>query len=124
MAKKLLVIEDNPTLNELYVKSFENVGFEVLSAFDSKEGILLAKNNKPDGILLDLLMPSGSGFDVLSELKENPATQDIKVIILTEVLHDEYKELAKKLGAIDYIVKSDTKIEEIVNIVQGHINTL
>ena len=120
----LLLIEDNPLLVGMYKTAFERNGINVVFAHDWKTGIELAKEKKPDIILLDLLMPGIDGFEVLKKLKTDSETKDIKVIILTVIEEKKSMERVKKLGAIDYLIKSELKLNEIVERVSEHfLNT-
>ena len=112
--KVLLLVEDNPLLVGLYKTAFEKQGLEVLFAHNGASGLDLAEKNKPDAILLDILMPGMNGFEFLEKIKKNPATKDIKVIVLTILKKEEAEAKARKLGAVDYLVKSDLEVGEIV----------
>jgi len=118
----LLLIEDNPILNSMYKAAFEKKGFSVFFAHHGEKGLEIAKEKKPDLIVLDLLMPGMNGFEVLAALKADPATKDIKVIVLTVVNKPESKEKAKALGAVDYLIKSDLDLSEIVELVTSHLS--
>ena len=120
--KILLLIEDNPLLNGLYREAFEKAGLEVIFAFDALSGIELAKKNHPNLILLDLLMPGGDGFGVMKEVGKDPSLKNTKIVVLTVVTKDEDKNKAKELGAIDYLIKSDMKLDQIVKRVLAHLN--
>ena len=113
--KLLLLIEDNPLLTGMYETAFEKEGFEVILAHDGKSGLLLAKDKKPDGILLDLLMPGMDGYGVLKELKKEVSTKNIKVIVLTVVADKAALERAEKAGAAECLIKSELKLSEIVD---------
>lgn len=120
--KLLLLIEDNPLLNGMYKSAFEKRGVEVLFAHDGETGINVAKEKNPDVVLLDILMPGIDGLEVLERLKKDEATKHIKIVILTIVKKEDAMEKAKKLGAIDYLVKSELKLQEIVDKVLLHFN--
>lgn len=120
MEKTLLLIEDNPMLIGLYKAAFEEQNVTVLTAHDGKTGVELTKIKKPNVVLTDFLMIGINGFDVLEALKADPETKDIKVIMLTIVSEQENKDKAKKLGAADYLVKSDLKVSEIVKKVMAY----
>lgn len=111
----LLIIEDNPLLVGMYKTAFERQNINVLVAHDGMAGIELAREKRPDVILLDLLMPGIDGYEVLKILKADPNTKSIKIIILTVIAKKENAEIAKKLGAVDYIVKTELKLQEIVD---------
>src|SRR3989304_3600865 len=104
-AKKrlLLLIEDNPLLSGLYQSAFERAGLGVEVSHDGESGLALARQKRPHAILLDLLMPGMSGYDVLGALKKDAATKNIRVIILTVLDEKKAQEKARKLGAADYL---------------------
>ncbi len=110
----LLLIEDNPLLSGLYQSVFEKAGLEVEVAHDGEKGLVLARQKRPHAILLDLLMPGMNGYDVLGALKKDVATKNIRVIILTVLNEKEAQEKARKLGAADYLIKTDLELPEIV----------
>jgi DNA-binding response OmpR family regulator len=105
--KKILVVEDDTALRAMYKGKFEADGFEVLTADNGADGLELAKNEKPDIIMLDVIMPQIDGFSVLQELKNDTKTKSIPTIMLTSLGTDEDKEKGEKMGAVDYIVKAN-----------------
>jgi len=105
--KKILIVEDDQTIGNMYKTGLTNYGYDVVLADDGEKGVSLAKSEKPDIILLDIIMPRVDGFAALSSLKEDPKTKHIPVLMLTNLGQDEDKERGKELGAIDYIVKAD-----------------
>ena len=111
---KILLVEDDPFLLSMYATKFELEGFEVISADDGQKGLSLARENKPDIILLDILMPKMNGFEVLRELKANEQTRDIPVIFLTNLNQKEEVERALELGAVDYLIKAHFMPSEVV----------
>ncbi len=117
----LLLIEDNPLLTGLYKAAFEKEGINVFIAHSGKDGIELAKEKKPKAILLDFLMSGMNGLEVLKILKADPATKDIAVIMLTVSAGPETKEQAKALGITDYLVKSDLKMDALVQKVMPYL---
>jgi len=120
--KKVLLIEDDPLMLNLYKNTFELEGVKLLLAEDGPKGIEMAKQEKPDLILLDLLMPKMSGYDVLKILKENKETKNIPVIVLSNLLDTtENIEKVKKLGAEEYWVKSSYTSEDIVEKVKKYL---
>lgn len=119
MAKlKIVLIEDDNVLAKVIYEELEEGGFDVDQAFDGKIGLGLVRSKKPDLVLLDLILPQKHGFDVLEELKKSPATSDIPVIILTMLGRDDDIKKGLKLGANDYIVKSQHAVTEIVEKVE------
>lgn len=115
MAKqKIVLIEDDQILSKVLFEELKESGFEVQQAFDGEAGLALVQSVKPSLVLLDLVLPKKHGFDVLAELKKSPATKDIPVIILTMLGQDEEIKKGLRLGANDYIVKSQHAVAEIV----------
>lgn len=112
MAKKILIIEDDKFLRELISRKLGNEGFETLEAVDGEEGIKKIKEEKPDLILLDLILPSIDGFEVLSRMKEEPNA--IPVIILSNLGQKEEVEKGLKMGAVDYLIKAHFTPGEII----------
>lgn len=114
MKKKLLLIEDNPLLITMYETAFESSGFEVVSATDGKTGIARAKEEKPDVVVLDLLMPGIDGYTVLGELKKDKATKKAKAVILTAMVEKKEEEKGRLLGADEFLAKSELTLSQIV----------
>ncbi len=114
MAKKILIIEDDKFLRELISRKLGNEDFETLEAVDGEEGIKKIKEEKPDLILLDLILPSIDGFEVLSRMKEDPSLSSIPVIILSNLGQKEEVERGLKLGAVDYLIKAHFTPGEII----------
>lgn len=115
MAKiKIALIEDDEILSKVIYEELRDANFVVLRAFDGEEGLKLTRSKKPDLVLLDIVLPKKDGFEVLEELKKSPDTRDIPVIILTMIGKDEDIKKGLRLGANDYIVKSQHAIAEVV----------
>ena len=121
--KKILVVEDDPMISSIYEAKFSAAGFKVLIAADGGQGLELAKKEKPDLIILDVILPGLDGFSVLEELKKNQSTKKIPVIMLTNLGTAEDKIKGQKMGAADYLVKASLtpgqigdKIKEILKI--------
>lgn len=112
---KILLIEDDEILSKVVYEELKEANFDVLQAFDGEEGLKLAMEKKSDLILLDLILPKKHGFEVLEELKKSPVTRDIPVIILTMLGSDEDIKKGLKMGANDYIVKSQHAVSEIID---------
>ena len=112
--KKILFIEDEPTLQKTFKEILEKEGYQLISAFDGENGLVLAKKEKPDLILLDLILPKKDGFEVLKELKSDEETKEIPVIVLTNLEEIDSVEKALELGANTYLVKAQYKLEEVV----------
>jgi len=114
MAKKILIIEDDDFLRQLISKKMSSEGFTVSSAADGPDGIEKVKSIKPDLVLLDLLLPTIDGFEVLSKIKTDKDTTSIPVIILSNLGQQEEISKGLKLGAADFLVKAQLTPEEIV----------
>jgi len=120
--KTILFIEDEAALQKAFSDVFEGEGYNILSALNGEDGFMLAKSKKPDIILLDLILPKLHGFAVLEKLKKEKETQDIPVIILTNLESLEEVDKALELGAVSYFVKSHYGLEEIVAKVKKALN--
>ncbi len=112
--KKILLVEDEEMLANMYQVKFQNDGFQLIKAGNGEEGLTLAEKEKPDMILLDVIMPKMDGFTVLKRLKENPATKDIPVLLLTNLGQDEDVKKGNELGAVGYLVKANITPSEVV----------
>lgn len=112
--QKIILIEDDEILSKVLLSEFNDAGFEILQAFDGSAGLEMVKKEKPDLVLLDLILPKKLGLEVLAELKKSPQTQGIPVIILSVLGEDEDIKKALGLGASDYLVKSNHATAEIV----------
>lgn len=112
--KKILFIEDESALQKTFGDLLEQEGYEMISALDGEIGLRLAKREDPDLILLDLILPKVHGFEVLKKLKQDPETENIPIIILTNLEGMEDVERALELGATTYLVKADYKLEEVL----------
>ena len=113
-AKKILFIEDESALQKTFGDMLTQEGYEMISALDGETGLRLAREEKPDLILLDLVLPKVHGLDVLKKLKEDPETRQIPVIILTNLEDMESIEKALSLGATTFLVKASYTLEEVL----------
>ena len=106
MQKRLLVIDDEADIREVAKASLELVGgFKVLTSASGKNGITLAEREQPDAIILDLMMPEMDGRETLVQLKANPDTQGIPVVLLTAKVHGFGPDLARQAGAAGLLLK-------------------
>jgi len=119
MAKKILVVEDDKFLRELITQKLIKEDYETLEAVDGEEGIKKIKEEKPDLVLLDLILPGIDGFEVLSKKKEDPSLDSIPVIILSNLGQKEDVERGLKLGAVDYLIKAHFTPGEIIEKVKN-----
>lgn len=112
---KILVVEDDKFLRELIVRKLEGENYDISQAIDGEEGIKKIREEKPDLVLLDLILPGIDGFDVLAKVKEDVQTSQIPVIILSNLGQREDIEKGLKLGAADYLIKAHFTPTEIIN---------
>ncbi len=112
--KKILFIEDESALQKAFGDFLKQKNYKVISAVDGEQGVRLAETEQPNLILLDLILPRKSGFEVLEILKQNSLTQEIPVIILTNLEEMENIEKALNLGATAYLVKANYNLEEVL----------
>lgn len=116
--KQILVIEDDSFLLQMYATKLEKAGYDVKSAVDGVQGLKKAKDNHPDLILLDLVMPAKDGFKVLEELKIDSDLQNIPVIILSNLSEREDVQKCLQLGAVDYLIKAHFVPSEVIDKIQ------
>jgi len=112
---KVMVVEDDAALREIYSIRITAEGYEVVSAGDGEEALAVAVREKPDLILSDVMMPKISGFDMLDILRNTPETANIKVIMMTALSADDQRARGERLGCDRYLVKSQVGIEDVVN---------
>lgn len=111
---KILFIEEEPALQQALGGFLSSRGYTVTPALDGEAGLALARAERPDLILLDLILPKKHGLDVLGELRADPALRAVPVIVLTNVELDETVEQASRLGAAAYLVKTNYTLEEVL----------
>jgi DNA-binding response OmpR family regulator len=114
MAKTILIIEDDKFLRELIAQKLIKEGYEISEAIDGEEAMKKVREEKPNLVLLDLILPGIDGFEVLSKMKEDPALAQIPVIILSNLGQKEDVERGLKLGAVDYLIKAHFTLGEII----------
>ncbi|OGY26558.1 MAG: hypothetical protein A2Z24_00125 [Candidatus Woykebacteria bacterium RBG_16_44_10] len=103
--KKVLVVDDEDAVREIYKKEFTMAKFDVVVAADGEEGLLKAAEETPDLVLLDVMLPKMSGIDVLKALKQNPLTKEIPVLLLTNLGEETIIKEGFELGADGYLLK-------------------
>ncbi len=119
--KKIVVVEDEKVLAEMYRDTLERAGFEVYSAYDAEEGLGIIKKNKPDLILLDILLPRENGVGLLGKIKQEKDISSIPVIAFSNYDDDKTKKEAKNLGAKDYLIKTSYTPQEIVEKIKKYL---
>lgn len=113
------LIEDDPLIAEMYTTKFIKEGYDIKHAADGFEGLELVKKEKPDIILLDIIMPKMDGFQVLQELRKEAAFKNTPVIMLTNLGQEEDVQKGRALGATDYFIKTNFTPAAIVDKVKG-----
>lgn len=114
MAKRILLIEDDPFLSSLLKNRFIKDGFEVDLANNGDAGVQAFKASDHDLVLLDLILPGKSGFEVMEEINKDPRTPKIPILIISNLGQDTDVEKGKELGAVGYLVKAKTSIDALV----------
>jgi len=112
---KILMIEEDRFLRKIYKNKFFKAGFEFREAISGDEGLNKVYSEKPDLILLDLMLPKRSGFDVLMELKRDKGTREIPVIILSNLAQEEDIKRVMSLGAYDYLIKTEVSLSDVID---------
>lgn len=121
MAKKILIVEDEKILAEMYRDKFSEAGYEVSLVFSSEEGIELIKKEKPDLILLDILLPKENGISFLKRLRESPDTSQIPVVAFSNYDDPSTKKEALELGVKDYLIKTNYTPQGIIEEIKKHL---
>lgn len=112
--KKILVIEDDKFLGELLMNKFHKEKLTAVLAFEGEDGLRQAREDKPDLIILDIILPGIDGFEVLKVLKSDSELYSIPVIMLSNLGHKGEIQSALKLGAKEFMIKADMNLDEIV----------
>lgn len=120
--KKILIIEDEKMLAEMYRDRFIHEGYEVYSSYDAEEGMQMTLKIKPDLIILDILLPRANGTEFLEKKEKINEVKNIPVIAYSNYDDNTYKEKAKKLGVKEYLIKTNYTPKEISDIVKKHIS--
>ncbi len=115
---KILLVEDDANLREIYAARLEAEGYNVASAADGEEALAKAVKEKPELILLDVMMPKISGFDVLDILRSTPSTANIHVVILTALGQKTDRDRGEQLGVDRFLIKSQITLEDVVKTVK------
>ncbi len=119
MAKKILIIEDDKFLRELIAQKLIKEGYDIAEAIDGEKGIKAVGEEKPDLVLLDLILPGIDGFEVLTKIKEDPKIAQVPVIILSNLGQKDDIERGLKMGAVDYLIKAHFTPGEIIEKVKA-----
>ncbi len=119
--KRILLVEDDDALANVYVSRLQAEGFDVRRVGNGEDALATALNYKPDLIVLDVMMPKVSGFDVLDILRNTPETANLKIIMLTALGQPSDQDRAKTLGADDYLIKSQVVIADVIERIRHHL---
>ncbi|MFA6308035.1 MAG: response regulator [Patescibacteria group bacterium] len=120
---KILFVDDDAFLRKVYKSELSDQGYEVILAADGGEGLEKAQISDPDLIILDMIMPIKNGFEVLTELQNNPKTKNIPVIILSNLGQKDDIKKGLDLGAVDYLIKDNITLNTIVEKVRHYLNS-
>ena len=118
---KILLVEDDMNLREIYSARFAAESYQVITASDGEEALATAVRERPDLIVLDVMMPKISGFDVLDILRSTPETKETKVIMMTALSQEGDRQRGEALGANRYLIKSQVTLEDVVNVVKEEL---
>lgn len=113
--RKILIVEDEPMLSSILKARFEKEGFEVTQAKDGVEALSLLKQNRYDLVLLDIILPKMSGFEVMESIKNDPNTNPTPIVIVSNLGQESDIQRGEMLGAIGYFIKARLSIEELVS---------
>lgn len=119
---KVLLVEDDLSLREVYTARLQAENFQISVASNGEEALATAVKEMPDLVILDVMMPRISGFDVLDILRSTPETAKVKVIMMTALSAPEDKERGEKLGVDEYLVKSQVSLEDVVATIRKVLN--
>lgn len=120
-SRRILMVEDDDALANVYTVRLQAEGFDVRRVANGEDALSSAITYKPDLVLLDVMMPKVSGFDVLDILRNTPDTAHLKVIMLTALSQDSDKARAEGLGVDDYLVKSQVVIADVIERIKHHL---
>jgi DNA-binding response OmpR family regulator len=120
--KFILVAEDDKAYANVYQLKLAKEGYEVKIASDGEEALSACRKRKPDLIILDLLLPIMDGFEVLEALRKNKRLKNLKVLVLSSLSQPEDMIKVRRLGALDYLVKSNITIQEIVDKIREYLD--
>lgn len=119
---RILMVDDDQALSDLFRSRFELEGFEVEHVADGESSLKVAENFQPDLILLDIMLPKLSGLDVLSQMRKTPHTKSVKIVMFTALGQKEDRQQAISLGANDYWVKSELSLAELIEKIRELVN--
>jgi len=116
---KILIIEDDSALRSVYADAIASDGYTVITAEDGKQGLAMVRTEKPDVVLLDLILPKLPGFEVLKSIRDNARIMDTIVIIISVMGEQRLIEKAMEMGANDYTVKGSNTLSEVLGKIEA-----
>lgn len=119
--KRILMVEDDDALANVYMVRLQAENFDVRRVSNGEDALAAATEYRPNLILLDVMMPEVDGFDVLDILRNTPSIANIKIVMLTALSQQSDKDRAEKLGADDYLVKSQVVIADVIERIKHHL---
>ncbi len=119
--KTLLFVEDDELMIRFFGRLFRLNDYSVVMSPNGEDGLSKARELKPDLIFLDIMMPKMNGIEVLTELRSDPETKDLRVIMLTNLGETSVMGKAKELGVADYLIKSDISEKDLLSIVKKYL---
>jgi DNA-binding response OmpR family regulator len=121
MSKKILLVEDEKILSQMYLGKFREAGFEVILASSAEEGLELVKKEQPDLVVLDILLPRENGLFFLKERNKNPEIVSVPVVAFSNYDDPQTKREAIRLGVKDYLIKTNYTPRQTVDKIKGYL---
>lgn len=121
MSKKVLIVEDEAIILDLLQKKLTKEGYETLIARDGDEGLAVMRKNKPDIVLLDIIMPKMGGFEVMAEMQKDEELKQIPIIVISNSGQPVEIDKAQSLGAKDWLVKAEFNPQEVIDKIEKQI---
>jgi two-component system phosphate regulon response regulator PhoB len=119
--QRILLVEDDDALANVYITRLQAEGFDVRRVANGEDALATALTYSPGLVLLDVMMPKVSGFDVLDIMRNTPETRNLKIIMLTALSQESDKARAEALGVDEYLVKSQVVIADVVERIKEHL---
>ncbi len=119
--KKILILEDELIISEILSKKLAREGYEVKTAENGREGMLMIEKEIPDLVLTDVIMPEKNGFDVILEMKQSEMLKNVPIIIISNSGQPVEIDRAKELGVDDWVIKTDFDPQEIIQKIKNKI---
>ena len=116
---KILIVEDDMMLNKIYQTKLGMLGYQVVASYDGEDGLRKIETENPSIVLLDLMLPKKNGFEVLEAVKQNMKLSHIPIVLLSNLGQEEDRQRGLGLGAVDFLVKSNVKLETVINRIEG-----